>query len=63
MSHLVEEYAKNLGVKIGKPIFEPHYMPITDEKYITFHVDNKIDSKYYEFFPEVINLLKNFKLS
>lgn len=59
MSHLVEEYAKNLGVKIGKPIFEPHYMPITDEKYITFHVDNKIDSKYYEFFPEVIDLLKN----
>jgi hypothetical protein len=59
MSHLVEEYAKNLGVKIGKPVFEPHYMPITDEKYITFHVDNKIDSKYYEFFPEVIDLLKN----
>lgn len=59
MSHLVEEYAKNLGVKIGKPIFEPHYMPITDEKYITFHVDNKIDSKYYEFFPETIDLLKN----
>lgn len=58
MSHLVEEYAKNLGVKIGKPIFEPHYWPITDDKYITVHVDNKIDSKYYEFFPEVIDLLK-----
>lgn len=59
MSHLIEEYAKNLGVKIGKPIFPTHYMPIVDDKYITVHVDNKIDSKFYEFFPEVIELLKN----
>lgn len=59
MGHLVEEYAKNLGVKIGKPIFEPHYFPIIEDKYITVHVDNKIDSKYYEFFPEVLDLLKN----
>jgi len=59
MSHLVEEYAKNLGVKIGKPIFEPHYMPVIDSKYITVHVDNKIDSKYYEHFPETLELLKN----
>ena len=59
MSHLIEEYAKNLGVKIGLPIFPTHYMPIVDDKYITVHVDNKIDSKFYEFFPEVIELLKN----
>lgn len=59
MSHLIEEYAKNLGVKIGKPIFPTHYIPIIDDKYITVHVDNKIDSKFYEFFPEVIELLKN----
>lgn len=59
MGHLIEEYAKNLGVKIGKPVFEPHYFPIIEDKYITIHVDNKIDSKYYEFFPEVLDLLKN----
>lgn len=58
MSHLVEEYAKNLGVKIGKPIFPTHYIPVIDDKFITVHVDNKIDSKFYEFFPEVIELLK-----
>jgi hypothetical protein len=58
MSHLVEEYAKNLGVKIGKPVFPTHYIPVIDDKYITVHVDNKIDSKFYEFFPEVIELLK-----
>ena len=59
MSHLIEEYAKNLGVKIGKPIFEPHYFPIIEDKYITVHLDNTIDSKYYEFFQEVLDLLKN----
>jgi hypothetical protein len=59
MSHLIEEYAKNLGVKIGKPVFPTHYIPVIDDKYITIHVDNKIDSKFYEFFPEVIELLKN----
>jgi len=59
MSHLIEEYAKNLGVKIGKPVFPTHYIPIIDERLITIHVDNKIDSKFYEFFPEVVELLKN----
>ena len=58
MSHLIEEYAKNLGVKIGKPIFPTHYIPVVDDKYITIHIDNKFDSRYYEYFPEVINLLK-----
>lgn len=58
MSHLVEEYAKNLGVKIGKPVFPTHYLPVIDDKFITVHVDDKIDSKFYEFFPEVVELLK-----
>lgn len=58
MSHLIEEYAKSLGVKIGKPIINDHYYPIVDNKYITIHSDNKIASKYYEYFPQVINLIK-----
>ena len=45
MSHLIEEYAKSLGVKIGKPVLNDHFYPILDEKYITIHTDNKIDSK------------------
>jgi hypothetical protein len=59
MGHLIEEYAKNLGVKISKPVFLTHYIPIVDDKYITIHIDNKFDSRYYEFFPEVIELLRN----
>lgn len=58
MAHLIEEYAKTLGVKIGKPILLDHYYPILHDKYITIHCDNKIDSKYYEYFPQVLNLVK-----
>jgi hypothetical protein len=58
MGHLIEEYAKSLGVKIGKPIIVDHFYPVLDQKYITIHADNKIPSKTYEYFPQVIKLLK-----
>lgn len=58
MGHLIEEYAKSLGVKIGKPVLLDHFYPTLHDKYITIHCDNKIDSKNYEYFPQVINLLK-----
>ena len=60
MGHLIEEYAKSLGVKIGKPVLVDHYYPTLHNKYITIHADDKIDSKNYEYFPQVINLLKPF---
>jgi hypothetical protein len=59
MSHLIEEYAKSLGVKIGKPHLCEHFYPIIDDKYITIHADKKIDSKNYEYFPQVLNLIKS----
>jgi hypothetical protein len=58
MAHLIEEYAKSLGVKIGKPVIVDHFYPTLHDKYITIHCDNKIDSKYYEYFPQVLNLIK-----
>jgi len=58
MSHLIEEYAKSCGVKIGKPIIKPHYFPVPYEKYITIHNDKKVQSKEYFFWPNVIRLLK-----
>jgi hypothetical protein len=59
MSHLIEEYAKTLGVKIGKPYLCEHFYPILDEKYITIHTDKRIDSKNYEYFPQVLNIIKS----
>eukprot|EP01049_Picozoa_sp_SAG25_P019599 SAG25_NODE_6250_length_575_cov_0.638655_1_plen_31_part_10 len=28
MAHLIEEYAKSLGVKISSPVVKDHYFPI-----------------------------------
>jgi hypothetical protein len=58
MSHLVEVYAKDLGVKIGQPYFQPHFFPILEENYITIHNDNKVQSKEYDYWDEVISLVK-----
>ena len=32
MSHLIEEYAKNLGVKISSPVLKDHYFPVLFDK-------------------------------
>jgi len=58
MSHLAEEYAKCCGVRIGKPVIIPHFFPVPFDKYITVHNDKKIQAKEYNFWPEVINILK-----
>jgi|TARA_R100000152_G_C6780895_1_gene214308 hypothetical protein len=60
MSHLLEEYAKNLGVKISLPIVKDHFFPLTIEKYITLANDDDIQSKHYPFYELVLNLLSPF---
>jgi hypothetical protein len=59
MSHLAEVYAKDLGVKIGKPFFAPHFFPVVDENYITLHHDNSIQAKEYDYWEEVIIIVKS----
>jgi len=58
MSHLAEEYAKSCGVKIGKPVLNPHYFPVLYDKYITIHNDKKVQAKEYDMWVDVIELLK-----
>ena len=58
MSHLAEEYAKCCGVRIGKPVIKPHFFPVLADRYITIHNDKKIQAKEYDFWPQVIDLLK-----
>jgi hypothetical protein len=57
MSHILEEYAKNLGVLISKPIIAEHYFPIPEDKYITIYCESKIQSKSYQYYSLVFNLL------
>jgi len=58
MSHLAEEYAKSCGVKIGKPVLNPHYFPVMHDQYITIHNDKKVQSKEYDMWSDVIEILR-----
>ena len=60
MAHLVEEYAKNLGVKFSRPVLKDHFFPINFDKYITISLEKDNDSKVYPYFGMVINLLRPF---
>lgn len=57
--NLQSVYATALGViPKEKPILNEKFFPLTAEKFILIHNDNKLASKWYELFPEVISLLK-----
>lgn len=60
MSHLIEEYAKNLGVKIGKPVLTEHFFPVIPEKYITVSIESQIPSKQYKYFDIVFDTVRSF---
>ena len=58
MSHIAEEYAKCLGVKIGRPEISEHFYPTPSGKYITLHSPKGIQSREYSFWDNVISLIK-----
>ncbi len=58
MSHLCKVYSKSLDVKIGYPILQPHYFPILQEKFVTFHNSDKVASKSYSYYEDTIKILK-----
>lgn len=60
MAHLIEEYAKSLGVKISGPVVKDHYFPIGFDKYITIHQASNVSSKTYSHYDIVVSLLKPF---
>jgi len=60
MSHILEEYAKNLGVFISEPIVAEHFFPLTEKKYITIYSESEIQSKHYKYYNIVLDLLRPF---
>jgi ADP-heptose:LPS heptosyltransferase len=58
MSHIAEVYAKDLGVKISKPVVTNHFYPGLPEKYITFQASNKMPAANYSYWDLVISLIK-----
>ena len=58
MSHLLEEYAKNLGVKISRPIVKDHFFPLVPKNYITIATEDNKPAKHYKHYDIVLSLLK-----
>lgn len=59
MSHLLELYAKDLGVQIEhRPLISRHFYPLKFKKYITIHTSNKVPTKNYSYWSEVVSILK-----
>lgn len=58
--HLVERYASSCGVKIGKPYIYETFFPIPVEKYISFQPFSKYQSKNYDYWDEVINIISPY---
>ena len=60
MSHILQEYAKNLGAKISKPDIQQHFFPSVDKKYIVFYNGDEAESKTYKHYEMVFGLLAPF---
>jgi hypothetical protein len=56
--HLIQVYATSSGSKIGQPFIYTTYFPLGGiNKYITFQAQSKYNSKNYDLFQDVINIL------
>lgn len=56
--HLLETYAVNSGSLIGRPYIYQKFFPLPFEKFVTIHTGTGMESKNYDFFQEVVNLLQ-----
>ena len=59
MSHLLQEYAKSCGVKIGDPVFNPLFYPIQFEKYIVLH-HSTCNATTYDHWNILLTILKPY---
>jgi hypothetical protein len=55
--HIIEQYALSSGCKISQPYLNPQFYPIPFEKYIVLHASSGMESKNYDLYNEVIELI------
>ncbi len=60
MSHIAEEYAKSLGVKIGYPVLRSHFFPLVSDKYVTLQTAKKFEARNYSFWDYTVSLLRSY---
>jgi hypothetical protein len=60
MSHIVEIYAKELGVRVGKPQITKHFIPGLPDNFITIKTSNLVGQSHYRYWDIVVSLLRPF---
>lgn len=58
--HILEQYSLSCGLKINKPNILDKYFPLPFNKYITFHAPSKFQSRKYDRWKYVLNLIKPY---
>jgi hypothetical protein len=58
--HILEQYAVNCGVKIGKPYIFKEYVPIPFDKYIVLHAGSGMESKNYDYYDDIVSFIKPY---
>jgi len=58
MSKLLSVYARSTGLKIKKPYMRENFYPLTTDKFITIQTGSNQGAKNYDYFQEVVVLLK-----
>jgi hypothetical protein len=60
MSHIAEVYAKELGVRVGKPEITKHFIPGLPDNFITIKTSNLVGQSHYRYWDIVVSLLAPF---
>jgi hypothetical protein len=58
MAHILKEFAKHCGVKVGKPILKDSFYPILYKDYITIDTSNCQGDSQYLYFKEYVEAFK-----
>lgn len=58
--HLSTLYARDLGVYPSTPVIVEHFFPLPCDKYITFHNSEKVKSKSYSYWTEVLEIIRPY---
>lgn len=58
MAHLLETYARTTGLRINEIELPEHYFPLNFEKYIVVCSSSGMPAKNYDYFNEVLAILK-----
>jgi len=59
MPHLIDTYATASGFKIDQPYLYQQFFPVPFKKYILFHAGGNQPAKHYDFYGEVVALVRS----